>query len=309
MRSGNRAWPTLARKHDPIEDYEHGELVCRNCGLIIHDQLLDRGPEWRAYTNEEKWRRRRVGAPISFAVYDKGLSTRITHVARDSHGRRIAAARLTEMRDLQRWQNRIRCGSSLDHNLSQAMAEIDRLTDHLRLPASIKEGAAVIYRKALEKRLNRGPTIAAVAAASLYAACRQSSVPRTLKEVASASSVRKKDVARCYRFILRTLKLRMPLVDPIRYMPKIASAADIPPPIQSRAILTVKEAKRRKVHVGMDPMGFAAAGLYLVCIREGHHVTLKSLAHAAGVSELTIRHRRRNLKHSLRPVATASERC
>lgn len=252
---------------------------------------------------------RRVGSPISCSVYDKGLSTRITRVARDSHGRRIAAARLTEMGDLRRWQNRIRCGSSLDRNLSQAMAEIDRLTDHLRLPRLIKEGAAVICRKVLEKHLNRGPTIAAVAAAALYAACRQSSVPRTLKEVASASSVRKKDVARCYRFILRTLKLRMPLVDPIRYMPKIASAADIPPLIQSRAILTVKEAKRRKVHVGMDPMGFAATSLHLTCIREGHRTTLKSLAHAAGVSELTIRHRRRSLEHSVRPTTSASECC
>ncbi len=293
--------------HDLVEDYERGELVCRKCGLVIHDQLLDKGPEWRAYTNEEKRRKSRVGAPISYAVYDKGLYTRITHVACDSHGRQIAAERRVEMRGLQRWHNRIRFGSSLDRNLSQAMAELDRLAEHLHLPSSIKEGGAVIYRKALEKGLVRGQTIAAVAAASFYAVCRRSSVPRTLKEVASVSGIRKKDVARCYRLILRALELRMPLADPIRYIPKIASAAEIPSHIQSKAILTVNEAKLRKAHVAMDPMGFAAAALYLACVQEGHNVTQKCLACAADVSEVTIRNRYRNLEDSLHPITSASE--
>ena len=99
----------------------------------------------------------------------------------------------------------------------------------------------------------------------------------------------------------------MSLVYPIRYIPKIASAANMPSHIQNKAILIVKEAKLRKAHVARDPVGFAAASLYLVCVQEGHNVTQKCLACAADVSKLTIRKRYSSLGDSLHPITSASE--
>jgi transcription initiation factor TFIIB len=266
----------------------------------MRGQLLNRGPEWRAFTAEEGQKKRRVGMPTSYAIYDKGLSTAITQVDRDAYGRRIPAARRMKMLSLQRWQNRMRLGSSMDRNLSQAMAELDRLADQLHIPSSIKEIAALIYRKSLSEGLVRGRSIAAIVAASLYAACRQSKVPRTLKDIASASRIRKKDIARCYRLLLRALTIRMPIADPIRSIPKIAASASIPPNIQSRAIEIVNEAKQGKVHVGKDPMGFAAAALYLACLDGGHNATQRSLAEEANVTEVTVRNRYKGLKEKLR---------
>jgi len=170
-----------------VEDYDVGEISCHNCGLVISEHALNQGPEWRAFTKEEKDERGRVGIPTSFSIHDKGLSTVIDRVNRDAYGRQLPLATRLEMLRLRKWQIRTRVHSSADRNLAQAMAELDRLTDMLHIPASIKERAAIVYRKALDNGLVRGRSIAAIAAASLYAACRMSETPRTLKDVSAAS--------------------------------------------------------------------------------------------------------------------------
>src|SRR5216683_2943132 len=157
-------------------------------------------------------------------------------VNRDAYGRQLSPETRMEMLRLRKWQIRTRVHSSSDRNLAQAMAELDRLTDRLHIPAPIKESAAIVYRKALDSGLVRGRSIAAIAAASLYAACRSSETPRTLKEVSAASRIKKKDVARCYRLLLRELEMSMPVEDPVRCISKIARRAEITIQTQQSAI-------------------------------------------------------------------------
>lgn len=282
-----------------IEDYDQGEIVCHECGLVLTEQTLNQGPEWRAFTQEERNSRGRVGVPISFSVHDKGLSTVIDRVNRDAYGRQLPLNTRLEMLRLRKWQIRTRIHSSVDRNLAQAMAELDRLTDRLHIPASVKERAAIIYRKALESGLVRGRSIVAIAAASLYAACRATETPRTLKEVAADSRIKKKDVARCYRLLLRELDIKMPVEDPIRCVSKIASKADISMKTQRGAIKILKEAQRRGIAAGKDPMGLAAAALYVACVLEGEKKTQKDIAEVANVTEVTVRNRYKGLKEAL----------
>ena len=122
---------------DLIEDYDQGEIVCHECGLVITEQTLNQGPEWRAFTQEERNSRGRVGVPISFSVHDKGLSTVIDRVNRDAYGRQLPLNTRLEMLRLRKWQIRTRIHSSVDRNLAQAMAELDRLTDRLHIPNSV----------------------------------------------------------------------------------------------------------------------------------------------------------------------------
>ncbi len=179
------------------------------------------------------------------------------------------------------------------------MAELDRLADVLHIPASIKERAALVYRKALNNSLVRGRSIAALAAASLYAACRISETPRTLKDVAAASMIRKKAVAKCYRLLVRELDLRMPVVDPVKCISKIATAVEISMITQQRAIRIMNEAKKKGLVMGKDPMGLAAASLYLACVLEGEKKTQKEIAEVANVTEVTVRNRYKGLEKAL----------
>ena len=282
-----------------IEDFDQGETICHDCGLVLTQNSMSHGPEWRAFTKEEKDSRGRVGIPTSFAIHDKGLSTVIDRVNRDAYGRQLSPEMRMEMLRLRKWQIRTREHSSSDRNLAQAMAELDRLTDRLHVPNGVKEGSAIVYRKALDSGLVRGRSIAAIAAASLYAACRSSETPRTLKEVAGASRIKKKDVARCYRLLLRELGISMPVEDPVRCVSKIASKAEISMGTQQEAIRVLKDARKRGVVSGKDPMGLAAAALYVACVVSGEKKTQKEIAEIANVTEVTVRNRYKGLKDSL----------
>ena len=250
-----------------VHDYDTGETVCGDCGLVLNEQMMDKGPEWRAFTQEEKASRSRVGVPTSYSVHDKGLSTAISQIDRDAFGRKLPLRTRLQMWRLRKWQIRSRVHSSIDRNLAQAMAELDRLSDKIYIPSPIKEKAAVIYRKALDKGLVRGRSIAAIAAAALYAACRGTGTPRTLREVSEASLVEKKDVARCYRLLLRELDVQMPIADPLTYVSKIAENTGISGKTQGLAIHILREAKKKRAAAGKDPMGLAAAALYIACLQ------------------------------------------
>jgi transcription initiation factor TFIIB len=282
-----------------VHDYDTGETVCGDCGLVLYEQMMDKGPEWRAFTQEEKASRSRVGVPTSYSVHDKGLSTAISQVDRDAFGRKLPLSTRLQMWRLRKWQIRSRVHSSIDRNLAQAMAELDRLSDKVYIPPPIKEKAAVTYRKALDKGLVRGRSIAAIAAAALYAACRGSGTPRTLREIAEASLVDKKDVARCYRLLLRELEVHMPIADPLTYLSKIAERTGISGKTQGTAIQILREARKKRAAAGKDPMGLAAAALYIACLQNNEKKTQKDIAEAAGVTEVTVRNRYKTLKKQL----------
>lgn len=282
-----------------VHDYDTGETICGGCGLVLREQTMDKGPEWRAFTQEEKQSRSRVGVPSSYSVHDKGLSTAIGRLDRDAFGRKLPLSTRLQMWRLRKWQIRSRVHSSVDRNLAQAMAELDRLADKAYIPGPVKEKAAIVYRKALDKGLVRGRSIAAIAAAAVYAACRSTGTPRTLREIAEASFVDKKDVARCYRLLLRELKVTMPIADPLTYISKIAERTGISGKTQGLAINILHEAKRRRAAAGKDPMGLAAAALYIACLQNNEKKTQKDIAEAAGVTEVTVRNRYKSLKRQI----------
>lgn len=281
-----------------IKDVDMGEIICSGCGLVVRDLMLDRRPEWRAFTPEEKRSRRRVGPYTSYSRYDMGLSTTF-RTSRDAYGRRIPLKTRFQMMRLRRWNVRARMQSSFDRNLSQAMSELQRLSDKLHIPTSVQETAAIIYRRALRAGLVRGRSIKALVTSSLYAACRMTNTPRPLREVAAVSTLDRKEISRCYRLLLRRLRIKMPINNPMEYVSKIASKAGISQRAQGRAIIILRESEGEKLTTGKDPVGLAAAALYIACLLEDEDVTQRSLADAAGVTEVTVRNRYKGLAEGL----------
>ena len=282
-----------------VHDYDTGETICGDCGLVLYEQMLDKGPEWRAFTQQEKTSRSRVGAPTSYSIHDKGLSTTISQIDRDAFGRKLPLSTRLQMWRLRKWQIRSRVHSSADRNLAQAMGELERLSSKENISPPIREKAALFYRRALDKGLVRGRSINAVAAATLYAACRKSGSPKTLSEIAKASLVYKKDVSRCYRLLFQELDFQMPPSEPLTYVSKIAEKNGISGNTQGAAIAILAEARRKRFTAGKDPMGMAAAALYIACLQNNEKITQRAISEAAGVTEVTIRNRYKALKRQL----------
>ncbi len=282
-----------------IQDGGSGETVCEGCGLVIAEPIINTGPEWRAYTPKEWKNRARVGLPLSFSLHDKGLSTIIGSISRDALGKKIPQDTKHKMFRLKRWNNRSTKNASENRNLSQAMRELQKISEKLHVPSIVQERAALIYRKALRNGFVRGRSISSMILGSLYAACRLTQTPRTLEDVARHSHLDKKDIARCYRLLIKEFNIRAPVPKAKLRVPKIASAVKLSENTQRKAIEILEEAERRRMTGGKDPMGMAAAALYLACVMNGEKRTQKNIAHAAGVTEVTIRNRYKDLKSSL----------
>ncbi|MDI6819510.1 MAG: transcription initiation factor IIB [Candidatus Hodarchaeaceae archaeon] len=282
-----------------VRDYERAELVCATCGFVIYDKIMDMGPEWRAFDQEQRDRRGRVGAPMTYTIHDKGLSTMIDWRDRDSHGKNLTPKRRAQIYRLRKWQRRIRVSDATERNLAFALSELDRMASHLGLPRNVREAAAVIYRRAVEERLIRGRSIEGVAAAALYAACRECKVPRTLDEIAEVSRVGKKEIGRSYRFIARELLIHLRPTSPIDYVPRFGSELGLSGEVQSKAVELLKEASNKGLTSGRGPTGVAAAAIYIASVLQGERRTQRDVADVARVTEVTVRNRYKELCEKL----------
>jgi len=275
------------------------ELCCSSCGLVLKDRIVETGPEWRNFSGDGKEDPSRTGIPTSIAQHDMGLATVIGVANRDASGRSLSGSMKSTVERLRTWDRRSQVHESVDRNLRQAFSELRRLSEKLAVSESVTERAAYFYRKALERNLVRGRSITSIIAASLYAACRDGQIPRSLKDVAAVSNIKKKDLARSYRLLYRELDLRMPVADPARCVSAIASRAKMTEKTQRRAHEILRTAQVARLSAGKDPMGLAASALYVACTLEGEEKTQKDVAQAAGVTEVTIRNRYKGLRQAL----------
>lgn len=278
-----------------IRDYDTGEEVCSRCGLVISDDNIDTGPEWRAFTNAEKDSRPRAGMARSYALYDMGLTTSFKG-NRDALGNRLDMETMNRMNKLKRYDTRSKMDDTWGRNLSIAMAELDRMATSLHIQQNVKEHAAFIYRKALKEDLIRGRSIDAFVAACIYAACRAMKVPRPLKTVSKASTRQHSEVSRTYRLLLKELKLKMPIDDPMKFIPSIASKLKIRRDTEQTAVELLRKARTKQGLSGKDPRGIAAAALYMACLEKDDKRIQKDVALAAGTTEVTLRNRLRGLE-------------
>lgn len=282
-----------------MRDYECAEVVCMDCGFVITAKIADRGPEWRAFTNEQRAKRTRVGAPLTYTIHDKGLSTMIDWHDRDVYGKSLSPGQKAQVYRLRKWQRRIRVSDATERNLAFALSEITKIANNLNLPKNILETASVIYRKAVKERLIRGRSIQGVTAAAVYLACRQCKLARTLEEIAQASNVNKKEVGRSYRFLIKELDYFVPPVRPSQYITKFSNQLTMQGKVEEIAHKILATAKELKLTSGRGPTGIAAAASYIASVLTGERKTQREIAEIAQVTEVTIRNRYKELVERL----------
>ncbi|MFC4406046.1 transcription initiation factor IIB [Haloarchaeobius iranensis] len=285
-----------------VDDEEHGETVCADCGLVVDEDSVDRGPEWRAFDAAEKDSKSRVGAPTTKMMHDDGLSTNIGWQNKDAYGRQLSSNQRKKMQRLRTWNERFRTRDSKERNLKQALGEIDRMASALGLPKNVRETASVIYRRALAEDLLPGRSIEGVATASLYAAARQAGTPRSLDEVTNVSRVERDEIARTYRYVVRELNLEIQPADPVSYVPRFASELGVSDEGERRARQLLETAKREGLHSGKSPVGLAAAAVYAASLLANEKVTQSEVSEVANISEVTIRNRYHELLEAGHPA-------
>ncbi len=274
---------------------EKGEVICKDCGLVVEDKMVDFGQEWREFDSDEGDKKRRTGAPMTYTQYDQGLGTEVGRKA-DLYG--LSGKSRNKFFRLRKWQYRI--STAIERNLKLALAELKRVSSYLKLPASVEEEAARIYTLAVQRGLVRGRSMESVVAGALYAACRRHEVPRTLDELSESSGIEKKEVGRTYRFVTRELGISIMPSNPADYIPRFASSLKLSAETQSRAVEILDKAQKAELTSGRGPTGIAAAALYVSALIHGEKRTQREVADVAGVTEVTIRNRYKELLEKLK---------
>jgi transcription initiation factor TFIIB len=298
----NQALCSICNRTDRIvTDPESGEIICSNCGMVISDKVEDSSHlERHVFTGGQmEQARARTGAPTSLARHDMGLATIIGKEDRDASGQKIDSSINSTMQRLRAWDFRIHLSRSSDRNLQTAFKLLNTLKDKLGLSDAIVEKVAYIYRKAQERGFVRGRSIPAVLAAAVYIVYRDFGVPKTMKDIATVSNIKRKNIARVYRQLLLELDYKVPNPDPVKCIAKIANKGNLTEKTKRHALDIMEKVTENEISAGKDPMGLAATVLYMSCIKTGENITQKEISNVAGVTEVTLRNRFKDLKNHL----------
>ena len=275
-------------------DEQRGEILCNDCGLIIEEKMVDTGQDVGGQFDKSE-KKGRGGAPISMQKFDKGLTTNVGEIS-DIY--KLEAGQTRKFLRLKKWQERV--STSIERNLRQAMAELRRVASFLNLPSVVRDEASRVYNFVLQRGLVRGRSMESVIAACIYAACRSYNIPRTLDEIAVASDVERKEIGRTYRFIVRKLKIKVTPSSPKDYISRFSSILHLSPKTQNEALRILKRADISELTSGRGPAGIAAAALYVAALMNDEKKTQREVADVAGITEVTIRNRYKELIERLK---------
>ncbi len=280
-----------------VKDYQEDIVICRKCGRIIEDMKENEG-EWQTF-NQEGEDLSRIGSPITYRIHNKGLPTDIDWMDKDSLGKSLSPRQKAKVHRLRKWQKRIKVSGARERSLAYALSEISRMASQLGLPRNVQEIASIMYRKAAEKNLIRGRSTEAVTSATIYAASREAGIPRSLEEISKVSKVSKKKISKNYRFISRELNIHLPPIDPTKYIARFGSDLKISGETQAKAIDIIRKAQKKGLISGKGAKGTAAAAVYIASLLSGEKKTQRAISEIAEVTQVTLRHRYKELIREL----------
>ena len=276
-----------------VFDHGTGEKICSGCGIVLYVEREYIDPLLDTNTNLSNMN---LGTPSSLAHHDKNLSTMISYSNVDADGIAISVDQRSAIQRMRRWNKISNNNRSYHRNLKNAFAVLIRIKDKLSLSETIVEKSAYYYRKILDQNLIKGRSIKGFVVACVYASCREMNVPRTIEEIAEISNTDKIFAGKCYRLLVRQLKVRLPSIDSTSHLGRIANNAGISERTLRHAVQMMSQIKDDPISFGKDPCAIAVAVLYGACLDKGEKTSQSRISLAGNVSVVTLRKRFLDIK-------------
>ena len=297
-----------------VDDVQNGEIICSGCGVVVADQMEDYGPESKSSSLEDKMKLARATGQTTYSQHDLGIATEISITSKDFSGKSINSEVANQMHNLRKWQQRVRVSSPRERRLANVLTKIGETCQNSSLPKNVLETASMIYRNLDGKVDVKGKSVASISVATVYMACKQCDVVRSLDEIcrgicpAKDVKAKTKLAARYYRTMVMEMgTATAPVVTMDKYISKIANITKTDVRVERLALEIAEKTKDSNLADGKAPNGIAAAYLYVASILLGQSVLQRDVSSIAGVTEVTIRNRCKEiltcykLKVTLRP--------
>jgi len=286
------------KKDSMITDADTGEMACSNCGAVSLEQIVDTAAEYAGFSAEDYQNNSRVGMKTSLKMADRGLSTVMESQDKDSSGKRLSNENRRMFYRLRMWDRNSRSAITVK-SFQKAFTLLDGISSKLALPESVVEETAYLFRKVAAKKILTGRSTSAVLCATVYMTCRLTDTPRTLQDVANAGNLKKKNLQRVYRFLMKELELYPETYNPMEFVTRVAKAVGLSEKTERLAfkILTISE--KRNVSTSKNPMAMAAAAINLAAMMNNEKITQLKISEASGISAVTIRDRTKEIKEKM----------
>ena len=302
-----------------IQDYSKGEFICERCGCVVMDGIYDFGRESNATDFEEKAKTTRASGSTSFALHDYGLRTEIAYGSKDYAGKSIDSQMAEQMNSIRKWHIRSRIVSPQERRLSNVLTKINETCAAMSFPKLLLETAAMLYRNYESRQEAKGKSIACMAAATIYLACKKCHVVRALDEIVAATGITEQDrssvklASKYYRMMVMEMgaleqespvevqQPHAPVAMAIdHYISKLSNMAKIDTKVERLAIDIAHKTDDHMLADGKAPNGLAAAYIYIASILLGINILQRDVSSLSGVTEVTIRNRCKDILTSFK---------
>ncbi len=285
-------------KNKIITDLDTGEIACSNCGAVSHEKPIEFGPEISGITKEEYLKTSRVGRKISLKIADMGLSTIIESQDKDATGKYLSKENRRMFYRLRMWDRNSRSANTVK-SLQKAFLLLDGIRAKLNLPEPVVEHTAYLFRKISAKKILSGRTTSGILCATVYIACRLTNTPRTIQDVADAGNIKRKNLQRIYRFLIKELNIFPNAYNPHEFITRISKTISISEKTERLAFNIVLLTEKIGISTSKNPMAMAAASIHLASLKNNEKVSQLKISEASGISAVTIRDRAKEIKERL----------
>lgn len=291
---GDRVQCNQCQNYTLVLDVLSSEYVCSTCGCVSSEKIYN-----NELTNFEKGEykdKSRIGMPESLTVSHKGLSTLIGLNDTDGRGKMLDPVQKETIQRLRTWNNRSQLNDSISRNLDKALKFLNNFGDKLYLSPAVMENAAYIYRKAAMRKLAKGRSTVSLVAASIYAACREISIPKTISDIAYVCNIPSKEIMSHYKLILKELSLKIPVIQGIDYVTLISNRLKLAEKTKREALRIFSLVQHSRISIGKNPRAFAGAIIYIASQDSNEFLRQVEVCQVADISTVSLRKRCKEIK-------------
>jgi transcription initiation factor TFIIB len=294
QNAGNRVQCKQCQNSTLVLDVLSSEYVCSSCGCVSNEKIYNN--ELAYFEKGEYNDKSRLGMPESLTVSHKGLSTLIGLNDTDVRGKVLDPVQKETIQRLRTWNNRSQLSDSISRNLDKALKYLNNFGDKLYLSPAVMENAAYIYRKAAIRKLAKGRSTISLVAASIYAACREISIPKTISDIAYVCNIPSKEIMSHYKLILKELSLNIPVIQGIDYVTLISNRLRLTEKTKREALRIFSLVQHSRISIGKNPRAFAGAIIYIASQDCNEFLRQVEVCQVADISTVSLRKRCKEIK-------------
>lgn len=291
---GDRVQCNQCQNYTLVLDVLTSEYVCSTCGCVSNEKIYNN--ELTNFEQGEYKDKSRIGMPESLTVSHKGLSTLIGLNDTDGRGKMLGPVQKETIQRLRTWNNRSQLNDSISRNLDKALKYLNNFGDKLYLSPPVMENAAYIYRKAAMRKLAKGRSTVSLVAASIYAACREISIPKTISDIAYVCNIPSKEIMSHYKLILKELSLKIPVIQGIDYVTLISNRLKLTEKTKRQALRIFSLVQHSRISIGKNPRAFAGAIIYIASQDCNEFLRQVEVCQVADISTVSLRKRCKEIK-------------